>query len=95
MPTIITPERFNSLYQDIWERYLVLREKFPDDKNLKKFRRLFRLMKGAYDRDKVYAVKYLNTLERIQISFTEERRALIVRAVELMQKVILQKKVGE
>lgn len=90
---ILSPERFKSLYTAIWQQYLALSEKFPDDKQWKKMRRLFKLIKSSYGRDKVYAVKYLNTLERIQVGLTEERRALIVRAIELMQKVILQKKI--
>lgn len=89
---ILPPERFKSLYSVVWNRYVFLAEKFPEDKQWKKMRRLFKLMKSSYGRDKVYAVKYLNTLQRIQVGLAEERRALIVKAIELMQKVILQKK---
>jgi len=49
-------------------------------------------MKGLYGRDKVYAVKQLNFLEDAQIAYTEERRALIVQMIELLQKLILHKK---
>jgi hypothetical protein len=90
---ILSPERFKSLYTDLWNRYVLLLDKFPDDKKWKKMRRLLKLMKSSYGRDKVYAVKYLHNLERIQPGLTEERRAFIVRAIELMKKVILQKKV--
>lgn len=94
MPEIISEVRFKSLYDQLWEKYLELVEKFPEDKNFKKLGRIIKLSKQAYRRDSVYAVKYLNNFEHVQLSYQEERRALIVRYIELMQKVILHKKLN-
>lgn len=94
MPVIISEERFKSLYDQLWEKYLELAEKFPEDQKFKKLGRMIKLSKQAYRRDSVYAVKYLNHFEQVLVSYNEERRALIVRFIELMQKVILHKKIG-
>jgi len=92
MPTIITEERFLSRARDLTERYKALKEKFPQDDNWRKLNRVIRTLKHLYPKDKVYAVKQLNYLERVQITFTEERHALIVQTIELLQKLILHKK---
>ncbi len=95
MPVIISEEQFKSQCRAIKERFLVLKESDPEDPYWKKAERIIFQMCCAYGRDKVYAVKYLNLLEKYQPSFQEEKRALIVRAVELMQKVILHKKLNK
>ena len=57
--------------------------------------RIVRALKTLYQRDKVYAVKQLNYLEKGIVSFTEERRALLVQVIELLQKLILHKKLNK
>ena len=94
MPQILSDEQFKSRYTLIWEKYQALKEKFPEDKHWKKLGRVLRQAKASYGKDKVYAVKYLNYFEMVQVSYSEERRALVVRAIELMQKVILHKKLN-
>ncbi len=99
MTEIISFERFKSQYKNIWEKYRILMQKDLEndevDLSFKKTGRIIKSMKRIYGMDKVYAVKCLNYLERFQCMFTEEKRALIVRAVELCQKVILHKKVNK
>ena len=92
MPVIISEERYLSQSRRCWEQYLVLGEKFPNDKNFKKLARIIRPLKNLYHRDKVYAVRSLNYLENCQLAFSEERRALVVQVIELLQKLILHKK---
>ena len=94
MPLIISEEQFRSRYRLIREKFLELKKIDLEDKYWKKIGRIITQMRGAYRRDKVYAVKYLNHLERYQPSFREEKRALIVKSIELMQKVILHKKLN-
>jgi glucose-6-phosphate 1-dehydrogenase len=95
MTTIITEERFLSQARKFKEQFLYLQAKFPDDKSFKKLNRVIRSFKGLYGRDKVYAVKQLNYLETVQIGFSEERRALVVHMIELLQKLILHKKLNK
>ena len=92
MVIIIAEERFLSLSLKCSEQYLYLREKFPEDLKFKKLKRVIVSLKVLYKKDKVYAVKYLNYLEKYQMHFTEERRALVVQLIELLQKLILHKK---
>ncbi len=95
MANIISEERFLSQARKVKEQFLALREKFPEDRNFKKLNRVVRSFKGLYGRDKVYAVKQLNYLETVQVSFSEERRALVVQMIELLQKLILHKKLNK
>lgn len=95
MIVIISEERFLSQSRRFLEQYLYLAEKFPEDLKFKKIKRILRSLKGLYRRDKVYAVKQLNYLEKSQLFFTEERRALVVQVIELLQKLILHKKVNK
>ena len=96
MTEIISFERFKSQYKNILEKYKILlakdKEKGEVDINFKKIGRIIKNIRSIYGRDKVYAVRYLNYLEKYQCMFSEEKRALIVKAVELCQKVILHKK---
>ena len=92
MVVIISEERYLSLVRKHLEQYEYLREKFPNDVDWKKLKRITRTFKHLYSKDKVYAVKQLNFLEAVQISYSEERRALIVQMIEMLQKLILHKK---
>ena len=94
MTEIISFERFKSQYKLIKTKVQELKLKFPEDLRLKKISRTLYRMKSAYSRDKSYAIKYLNTLEKYRLFFSEERGALIVKAIELMEKVILHKKIN-
>ncbi len=95
MSIIITEERYLSLSRKCVEQFLYLKEKFPEDKGFKKIGRIAKGLKPLYGRDKVYAVRQLNYLEKAQIAFNEERRALIVQMIELLQKLILHKKLNK
>jgi len=89
---IISEERFLSQTRRLNEQYEYLREKFPEDKKFKKIGRVLKTFTHLYSKDKVYSVKQLNFLEDIQITYAEERRALVVQMIELLQKLILHKK---
>lgn len=95
MTLIISEERFKSQGFELLESYKALQQKFPKDVSFKKVGRSIRTLRSLYGRDKVYAVRQLNYLEKAQIAFDEERRALIVRAIELLQKLILHKKLNQ
>ena len=75
--------------------YKDLLDKDPKDVNFKKLSRVYRQMKSLYFRDKVYAVKHLNFLEKMQVFFSEEKRALVVQTVEILEKLILHKKLNK
>lgn len=94
MSVIITEERFLSQARKHVEQALYLKAKFPEDKNFKKIVRIAKSLKPLYGRDKVYSVRQLNFLEKAQIVFRDERRALIVQMIELLQKLILHKKLN-
>jgi uncharacterized membrane protein YbaN (DUF454 family) len=95
MVKILTEERFQSQIKEARESFRRLRDKFPEDDNFRKISRVFRQIKSLYFRDKVYAVKHLNFLEKIQVVFSEERKALVVRTIEILQKLILHKKLNK
>lgn len=95
MPEIISEERFRSQAKQATELFKKLRDKFPEDVNFRKISRVFRQMKSLYFRDKVYAVKHLNFLEKMQVFFSEEKRALVVQTIEILQKLILHKKLNK
>ncbi len=95
MSVIITEERFLSQARKCLEQALYLKAKFPEDKNFKRIVRIAKSLKPLYGRDKVYNVRQLNYLEKAQVTFSEERRALIVQMIELLQKLILHKKINK
>lgn len=95
MSVIISEERYLSLTRKSVEQFEVLKAKFPEDKSFKKIGRIAKSLKSLYGRDKVYAVRQLNYLEKAQVAFSEERRALIVQMIELLQKLILHKKLNK
>lgn len=102
MVNIISDEQFKSRYLAIKERYtqiLKISEKNfqheQSEKNrFKKVARIVERMKSAKARPKMYAIKCLNSLEKYQMMFQNEERAIIVQMVELMEKVILHKKLN-
>ena len=94
MTIIITQERYLSQARKFTEQFLYLKAKFPEDKGFKKIGSIASGLRPLFGRDKVYAVRQLNYLEKAQISFSEERRALIVQMIELLQKLILHKKLN-
>lgn len=92
MVNIISEERFLSQIRRALEKYVLLQEGDPEDKKFKKIGYKIRGLKKLYKKDKVYAVKQLNYFEKSQILFTEEKRALVVFLIEVLQKLILHKK---
>jgi len=94
MTLIISEERFISRVQRVRHSYKDLLVKYKEDVNLKKLGRVYRQMKSLYFRDKVYAIKHLNFLEKMQVVFSEEKRALVVQTVEILEKLILHKKLN-
>lgn len=66
----------------------------PEKNRFKKVKRILERMKSAKARPKMYAIKCLNSLEKYQMLFQNEERAIIVQMVELMEKVILHKKLN-
>ncbi len=66
----------------------------PEKNRFKKVGRIVERMKSAKARPKMYAIKCLNSLEKYQMLFSNEERAVIVQMVELMEKVILHKKLN-
>jgi hypothetical protein len=95
MITIISEERYKSQTKKFLEQYSHLKMKFPEDIKFKKIGRVLRALKTLYAKDKVYAVKQLNYVEKGFMYFAEERRALLVQVTELLQKLILHKKVNK
>lgn len=92
---ILPPEEFKRQYRDIIFRYKGLLDKNEENKRNRRFKKMGQVlirMKAAQARDKIYAIKYLNSLEKYQPLFRDEERALVVKAVELLEKVILHKK---
>jgi hypothetical protein len=95
MTSIISEERFISQSQQVRHFYKILLDKEKDDENFRKLGRVYRQIKSLYFRDKVYAVRQLNFLEKMQTVFFEEKRALVVQTVEILQKLILHKKLNK
>jgi len=94
MPIIISEERFLSQGRKFAEQYAYLAEKFPEDEYFQKIKRVIKAFGTLYAKDKVYAVKQLNYLEKYQVFFSEERRALVVQMISLLEKLILHKKLN-
>ncbi|MDH3324862.1 MAG: hypothetical protein OEL89_04445 [Candidatus Peregrinibacteria bacterium] len=95
MPIIISKERYRSQSRKFLEQYLYLQKKYPEDNDFKKVGRILRALKMLYPKDKVYAVKQLNYVEKSLILFSDERRSLLVQVMELLQKLILHKKLNK
>lgn len=94
MSKILSFERFSSQQKDLWAKYQQLLQQYPEDKRLKKAKRTLKLVRGAYGREKIYAVKYLRLIEQHLPFFSGGRRSVFVGYMELLQKVILEKKVS-
>lgn len=94
MPTIITQEQYQKQTQILWEKCTELQKKYPEDLRLKKMGRNIKRISKAYGAHKNFASKYLNIFEKYRHFFREERGALIVKCIELLQKLILHKKLN-
>ncbi len=75
-------------------RFLSDLEENPEKNRFQKVGRILIRMKDAHARPKMHSIKYLNSLEKYQMMFKDEERAVIVQMVELMEKVILHKKLN-
>lgn len=95
MAHIISAQRYQSQIKQAEEKYKLLTKKEEEDKKWKKLRGRMKKLRSLYHKDKVYAVKQLNFFEQSQILFQNEKRALIVFIVELLQKLILHKKLNK
>ena len=110
MPEIISKQRFESERARFFETFLYLEEKLQNSKNsknnisdidiseeLEKWRKLkknFERMKKCYSAKKVLTIKTLRFFEKYQLSFKEEKRAVIVRCIELLKKLLWHKKLN-
>ena len=94
MPLIISKDRFESQRQQMTDRYFDLSEKHQDDLRWKKLARNFKRMEKCYSAKKVLTIKTLRFFEKYQMIFKEEQRALIVRVIELLRKLLWHKKLN-
>ena len=107
MPEIISKQRFESERQRYFETYLYLEEKLKnniseknnenaleDMKKWKKLQKNFERMAKCYSAKKVLTIKTLRFFEKYQLNFKEEQRALIVRCIELLKKLLWHKKLN-
>ena len=95
---ILPREEFKRQYREIIFRYNQLLENKKENRENRRFTKMGKVlqrMKSAQAREKIYAIKYLNSLEKYQPIFRDEERALVVKAVELLEKVILHKKLNK
>ena len=92
----ISEKNFNNEREEKKRNYKNLSDIIDEsEKNrFKKVKRILERMKSAKERQKMYAIKCLNSLEKYQMLFQNEERAVIVQMVELMEKVILHKKLN-
>jgi len=94
MPVILPKDRFESQRQLLTNRYFDLSKKYPDDERWKKLARNFKRMEKCYSAKKVLTIKTVRFFEKYQMIFKEEQRALIVRVIELLQKLLWHKKLN-
>ena len=94
MPVILPKDRFESQRQLLTDRYIDLSKKYSNDKRWKKLARNFKRMEKCYSAKKVLTIKTVRFFEKYQMIFKEEQRALIVRAIELLQKLLWHKKLN-
>lgn len=92
---ILPSEEFKRQYREIIAKYKELAPKNTENIRFKKMGQVLVRMKSAQAREKIYAIKYLNSLEKYQPIFRDEERALVVKSVELLEKVILHKKLNK
>lgn len=95
MPTIISEIRFTSEYQRICDRYTMLSERTEHDDRWKKLGRSIEKMKKCYRANKLLVAKILGGIEKYQMLFKEEERALVVQCIELLKKVLWEKKLNK
>lgn len=98
MPEIISQQRFESERQRYFETYLYLEENLKNNeeecKKWKKLQKNFQRMEKCYSAKKVLTIKTLRFFEKYQLTFKEEQRALIVRCIELLKKLLWHKKLN-
>ena len=100
MPEIISKQRFESERERFYSQYNFLLEKLEtkqETEEKKKWQKLgknFERMKKCYSAKKVLTIKTLRFFEKYQLSFKEEQRAVIVRCIELLKKLLWHKKLN-
>ncbi|HID92415.1 TPA: hypothetical protein EYG96_00590 [Candidatus Gracilibacteria bacterium] len=98
MPVIISQQRFESERERFFSQYEFLLEKTEDAEEKKKWKKLgknFERMKKCYSAKKVLTIKTLRFFEKYQLSFKEGQRAIIVRCIELLKKLLWHKKLNK
>jgi len=100
LPEIISKQRFESERERFYSQYNFLLEKLEtkqETEEKKKWQKLgknFERMKKCYSAKKVLTIKTLRFFEKYQLSFKEEQRAVIVRCIELLKKLLWHKKLN-
>ena len=104
MPEIISKQRFESERERFYSQYNCLLEKLKNSDNkaenideVQKWKKLgknFERMKKCYSAKKVLTIKTVRFFEKYQLSFKEEQRAVIVRCIELLKKLLWHKKLN-
>lgn len=95
MPEIISESRFSSEYERLLVRYEGLLENSYNDERLIRLGRIFEKMKKSYKANKNFVAKILGNFEKHQPLFKERERAFVVQCIELLKKVLWQKKINK
>ncbi len=95
MPEIISEQRFLSEYSRLCDRYDRLSENPDHDERWEKLGKLLEKTKKCYGANRILVAKILRKFEKYQMLFKEEERAFVVQSVELIKKVLWQKKLNK
>lgn len=95
MPEIISETRFISEYERLCVKYRDLSENPNHDERWQKLGRVLEKMKKCYKTNRIFVAKVLGHFEKYQMLFKEEERAFVVQCVELLKKVLWQKKLNK
>jgi len=92
MTSIISKERFLSQVKKAQHKHAQMLQSCPSDQSFRAIGPRIYDLRKLYDREKIYAVKQMQYFRQYQRLFTKEKRALMVTITELLQKLILHKK---
>ena len=92
MANILSEEEYLRQYHVLWNRFFSFFQENLENERFQKMEKIFQKLQTAYSRHRFFTVRQMRSIEKYQLTFQGEQRILMKDMVELLKKLLWQKK---
>ncbi|MEI7511530.1 MAG: hypothetical protein WCJ84_05210 [Candidatus Peregrinibacteria bacterium] len=94
MANVISEEDYLRQYQILLERFQKFQADDPENERFLRMGKNFKRLQNAYSRHPFFVVRQMRAIEKYHLVFQGEQRSVMIEMVELLKKLLWEKKLS-